>query len=187
MATFGNTTDGSTNNSIEGYIRGGVYPFSGTTGSTADSIFARLCTNQERWYSPKCALYNSDLSYIATTNVLSQSYPITYAWYEFTFSDPKPTLTNGNSYIIVVWAENENRILSVASSGTTGVTNYYQFQIMNGWPDPLAPTTSAEQYCVYCSYSYTPPPHPSPARDFLLQPLPMGKQRMMFRRPRPVS
>ena len=155
---FGYETAGGSLQNLWNIIAGSV--FACTEAGTADSITAYIGVGS----SPtgghdtyvKCAIYDSSLNLVGSSaQVLLPK--ATTGWRTFNFSDPKPSLSIAN-YWLVAWAEFPHATFSTwlyynagdANQGLTKATTY------NGFPNPLVtPTYSSNKYSIYCTYTVT--------------------------------
>jgi len=144
---FGYETQGGSVDSVENIIRGSVFTI--TEAGTADSItFYGSNSNGKKI---KCAIYkHSDLSLVKATNERTDI-PITYAWYTFTFSEPKPSLTANTEYILVVWSN--SAFGAIAYSAGDADQGHYQSLTYDSFPNPLVPTHNNNKYSIYCTYT----------------------------------
>jgi len=155
-ANFGYETAGGSSENLWNIIAGSV--FACTEAGTADSITAYIKvgstpTGGHDTYV-KCAIYDSSLNLVrSTAQVLLPK--ATTGWRTFNFSDPKPSLSIAN-YWLVAWAEFPHATYSTwlyynagdANQGLTKATTY------NGFPNPLVtPTYSSNKYSIYCTYT----------------------------------
>ena len=148
---FGDDTDGVKTFTLENYIDGGLFTIS--EDGTADSISADIDCNYQ--HDVKCALYDSDSNLVATTE--EKLILISDTWHIFNFSDPKPSLSSGESYYIVAWAESAYSSTSLRIYDTPSNPNlYYDTHTYGSWPDPASFTKySFDDHtpCIYCTYT----------------------------------
>jgi hypothetical protein len=144
--TFGNTNTGTSSYNLNNYVRGlasVVCPENGV----AESISAYLTGGSGH---VKCALYNaSDNSLVGQTEEITNP---SSGWVTFNFLDPKPNLTAGTAYRILIWGDSSN-IAIYWSERITSSGFYYQ-GTYGPWPNPfMVFTTPDYYYCIYCTYT----------------------------------
>ena len=106
-----------------------------------------------------CALYDSDLNFIAQTEekLISNT---TLAWITFNFSEPKPELSSEKDYYITLIGDcplglGSNQYLVAENSFSPGSVWVKQLDITYPtFPDPMAPTIyTTAKVSIYCTYT----------------------------------
>ena len=153
--TFGYTGEGENFESVSNRIVGSKF-ITGQDG-VVDSIFAYVRA-QSGNVKFKCAIYDYEsMGLVGVTEERSglSSEP---AWIQFTFSEPKPQVENDKTYVLAVWAsEDDGNIGEIAyTSGDNGLYAVYSY---NGFPDPLGAVTelSDRKHSIYAYYTPIPP------------------------------
>jgi len=146
MATFGNTNTGTSSYNLNNYVRGlasVVCPENGV----AESISAYLTGGSGH---VKCALYKaSDNSLVGQTEEMTNP---SSGWVTFNFLDPKPNLTAGTAYRILIWGDSST--IYARYSGTLENSGFYLQRTYGSWPNPITGfTTPQYYYCIYCTYT----------------------------------
>lgn len=144
---FGYDTTGGSSNSLKDKIRGSWFtcPESGT----AEKIVVYCKAWSSSYYgNAKCAIYKkSDDSLVGSTQEVYIDWT-DYAWTDFTFSDPKPSLAN-EDYYLVFWTENWSFITYDDEDNKSGDDS----EPYNGFPNPWNPVTGNCKYSIYCTYT----------------------------------
>jgi hypothetical protein len=153
--SFGYTSAGTSSKSVAvDSIIGSVFTL--TTGSgTADSMsfWARYSSGSDS-NNAKCAIYNhSDLSLVGNTTAQSCAYTATYTLYTINFSEPKPSLVNGSSYVLVVWLDKTSNNYYVPYVTGDANQGHIQALAINGFPAPLVPSHDNNKYSIFCNYT----------------------------------
>ena len=133
------------------------------SSGTADNITVMLkyITSNSLW-SINCSLYTfvtptSSTPFILATTGRSMHVTNTFAWYVFTFPDPKPSIIAGHKYSIFVQANNSPGTIDIAYDALTGRNFLYSGALTYcQWPDPLVTSLSLNYVAsIYCSYTPT--------------------------------
>ena len=158
--TFGNTTAYITGTAIEGVVAGVNASMSGKDPGRVDYAMVSLDKSSsagQTWYV-KCSLYwQSNNTYLATSENRSIKPTTSFLWYKFNFST-RPTVQQGVVYRIYVWANNSlTGTLQVSS--TTGASSYQKITktqaFTDNWPSKLNGLTYATgAVSIYCSYTF---------------------------------
>jgi hypothetical protein len=161
MGVFGSEVDGTNDSHCDtDRIRGANYTCNGD--GEADSIHVRLRAAANCNGTIKCALYDH------TTNVLvgateERTVALTpsFAWFEFNFIAPKPTVVNGTVYVLCFWIDYVATDVILAWSGEGGgpAADHYKDTAYGVWPNPIAWNHSVNtQQCLHCHWSVSAPP-----------------------------
>jgi len=163
MATFGNTTGtGYTYGTTGGntYLR--AWGGAPSSDGTADTITIKTGAVVVKACDFQCALYEYDSStdignLIALTNIRTDIDTINLE-YEFSFSDPKPTLTNGTNYYLCVGCvtkpdgSERTRLVADTTTGSMGTVTYVGAPC--DWADPMTGEAfTALNLYIYCTYT----------------------------------
>ena len=142
--TFGYDTKGST------YVTSDYKDIDGSwfncpESGTADSISAY---HDDYGDGAENAIYKkSDNSFVGHTT--SGSGSAIQDWHTFNFVDPKPSLSGGTDYWLVLWATDYTYFFyDSADDGRGGHQNN-----VDKWPDPWNPTTNNRKFSIYCTYT----------------------------------
>jgi len=137
---------------LTNYIRGSLFTI--TEDGTADSITVAIKRNAEGSDKVKCAIYNSDLSRLGVTEERTVSLTTSLVWYVFNFDEPKPSLTKDMGYILTVWGDYTDSLVTVwYVTGDADQGKYQNIQYTGNFPNPLVPTTAARKHSIYCTYT----------------------------------
>lgn len=166
--SFGYTTVAATATSVRDVIYGSNFTFTGTTGSTANTISVVLAstagnngTSPHHIYAT-AALYNT--TYPNTHTLLAQTAQrdlgtASKAWQTFTFSSP-PSLSNGKFYTLEIWGDSKDKV----GAEENGVINAY-YDVGNQiftkalaytgtYPSPVTDFSGDLRVCsIYCNYT----------------------------------
>lgn len=146
-ATFGCETIGGSYETHADSMTGSHFtcPESGTADSITVHFDASI--NPE---DGKCAIYKEgDDSRVGFTGEVACS---TWAWHTFTFSAPKPDLTNIEYWLILAYNQTPKYI--DYDSNSSGKGGYEAFSY-NGFPASESLTGEAREYSIYCTYTPT--------------------------------
>jgi len=72
-------------------------------------------------------------------------------WYTFNFLDPKPSLSGGEDYWLVLWGTANTYYWYDSATGKGG-----RQDDVSKWPDPWSPTSEDKIYSIYCTYTSAP-------------------------------
>ncbi|RLI91232.1 MAG: hypothetical protein DRO95_04750, partial [Candidatus Altiarchaeales archaeon] len=72
-------------------------------------------------------------------------------WYTFNFLDPKPSLSGGEDYWLVLWGTSNTYYWYDSATGKGG-----RQDDVSKWPDPWSPTSEDKIYSIYCTYTSAP-------------------------------
>jgi len=123
---------------------------------TADSISMYISSEWDSGEDITCAIYDpSDDSLIGTTETRNSGGS---GWQTFTFSAPKPSLSN-QLYMLVMWGDAPSQAEAIVIPyNTASWYRYYKHEA--GWPasfpDPFDGSTgnsTFSYYSIYCNYS----------------------------------
>lgn len=167
--TMGYTGTGDGSQAAEKRILGTSSGVTAPQNGTLDWIKARL--QRESGYSGtlriKAALYehigsNWDAgAFIAETQEKTWTSSFTWGWKRFDFSDPKPQVTAGTSYFLVIWVESDGDTLygevDLRRQSDTANRAFYISKAYGGtWPDPMNNEIKQQySYCIYAQGSYS--------------------------------
>jgi hypothetical protein len=76
-----------------------------------------------------------------------------FAWFQFNFSVPKPSLTANYSYILVAWAEAKVNDVRVAYSSADNPQTTKHSKTYNGFPNPIYDIAYYTVISIYCNYT----------------------------------
>jgi len=167
--TMGYSGAGDGSQAAEKRILGTSSGVTAPQNGTLDWIKARL--QRESGYSGtlhvKAALYENPGSnwdagaFIAETQEKTWTSSFTWGWKRFDFSDPKPEVTAGTSYFLVVWVESDGDTLygevDLRRQSETANRAFYISKAYGGtWPDPMNDEIKQQySYCIYAQGSYS--------------------------------
>jgi len=157
--TFGRTTPTALAYYLENYIKGS--PFVCPADCIAEKLSGYI-SNESTAKNVKGAIYKtSDLSFVGETQIVNV--PVTaLTWIDFAFTAPKPSLTNGVNYSLVLWSAAGTGYSRLAlATGFPANTSYNQSKVYTGWPATIDAASLAVQFCVYCTYSIPTNPYPT--------------------------
>ena len=124
------------------------------SNGTANSIFAYIRIDDSGDF--KCALYDENLDFIASTEEKSLSYSAESVWVEFEFSEPKPSLTSGSDYYIITWCNTSDTKMRYTTDAW-GEYIYTEIETYGTWPEsiPYGWDSTYEDFSLstYCTYT----------------------------------
>jgi hypothetical protein len=103
----------------------------------------------------KGAIYNRDTNtFMSQTEEILVNPTPNPAWVTFNFLDPKPYVTAGTSYMLVVWSEYSSGSANLWYNGgcVPGQDNRYSATYGSSWPTSPTWTTDWKISVIYCSY-----------------------------------
>jgi hypothetical protein len=125
---------------------------SGSGTYTVLDMRARIyCTNTAK--NMKAAIYN-DATGALVASSQQQSVGTGTNWITFTFASA-PTLTGGNTYVLVVWSASGSGEAYLLSDSLSGGYGRYDSETYDGWPDPASFTSLNREYSIYARLSST--------------------------------
>ncbi|MEJ5327266.1 MAG: hypothetical protein WHU54_03320 [Candidatus Bathyarchaeia archaeon] len=147
-STIGCSRIGGSAQSIENKIVGSQFEVRGD--GQVESITAYIETKKA--CSVKAAIYTSSHIFVASTQEQKVN---SDGWVTFSFSNPKPTLTAGASYILVVWARSvQGNAVSIRYDiGDTNQGHRVDQTYGASWPSSPSFTHENRKYSIYCTYT----------------------------------
>lgn len=151
MGVFGREIDGNQDRATIGRIAGSY--FTCPADCNADKITARIS-----YASPivktKCAIYlKSDLSFVGSTEEVNLPEDFS-GLQDYNFSAPKPSLSTGVDYVLVIWSETGVAAFTMRSQGIGFTDHSCREEVTyNGWPANLAGLPGDYEFCINCTYS----------------------------------
>jgi hypothetical protein len=151
--TLGNTAQESSSASIENTIRGSS--FTASTSGTIQSISAYI-SRSISYGTPtiNAAIYN-DITHTLVAQATAQTVSSGTGWMTFTFDSP-PSLTAGNSYILVVWSSSSSWYtinLYYYGYGSTNQGHYVSATYSSTFPSYASFGHNNYRYSIYCTYT----------------------------------
>ncbi len=150
--TFGYTSIGATTEVGYNVIKGSWFtcPEAGTAESI--SVYVRLYKGIGGPF--RCALYKkSDNSFVAETEEIAAADIVSYSWHTCDFSSPKPSLQNGD-YWIVNWSGGGlSNYIGLKSDEEAGKGCYTTTMTYNTFPDTLSLLPDDCKFSIYCTYT----------------------------------
>jgi len=144
---FGYSERGGSRLTGWGYILGSW--FTCPSEGTADSITVYLGGTLSKG---KCGIYRkSDGSFVGETE---EKTSIPEGWNTFNFTDPKPSLSNVD-YWLVVFGEAAPSVFATSETGKMGRTLEDMYP---NFPDPWTPEIKDYKISIYCTYTPVGPP-----------------------------
>jgi len=151
LANFGKETDGTHDDDINDHPRG-FYATAGDGDGTADSM-TLLCSAPANALTKLGLFLASDLSFHGGTEEKTINQSLT--WTTFNFNAPKPSITNGVSYLLVAWSDAS----VIVRRQTIGVgTGEDVNKVYGSWWTPFGGWDYTKQLSLYCTYTPTPAP-----------------------------
>ncbi|MGB9841849.1 MAG: hypothetical protein ACPLKZ_03895 [Candidatus Bathyarchaeales archaeon] len=148
-SVIGYSSIGSSSQSIENRIAGSQFTVlaSGQVQSiTAYIALASGASNRK----VKAAIYTSSHNFVAGTQEQTVN---SNGWITFSFSDPKPTLTAGVDYILVVWADSASGDVYIRYDSGSSNQGHQVDRNYGSWPSSPSFTHDNRKYSIYCTYS----------------------------------
>jgi flagellin-like protein len=151
--TLGNTAQESSTASLEDTIRGSS--FTASASGTIQSISAYI-SRSITFGTPtiNAAIYNEG-AHTLLAQATAQSVDSGTSWLTFTFASP-PSLTAGNSYVLVVWASSSSWYsinLYYSSSGGTNQGHSVSATYGSSFPSSPSFSHNTYRYSIYCTYT----------------------------------
>ncbi|MEM2129872.1 MAG: hypothetical protein QXZ70_04660 [Candidatus Bathyarchaeia archaeon] len=148
-SVIGYSSIGASSQSIENRIAGSQFTVlaSGQVQSiTAYIALASGASNRK----VKAAIYTSSHNFVASTQEQTVN---SNGWITFSFSDPKPTLTAGVDYILVVWADSASGDVFIRYDSGSSNQGHQVDRNYGSWPSSPSFTHENRKYSIYCTYS----------------------------------
>jgi len=155
--TLGNTAQessgSSSSSSIENTIRGSS--FTASTSGTIASISAYIYRSSYSSFDINAAIYNEGTHTLVAQATAQNDVSSGASWVTFTFDSP-PSLTAGNSYVLVVWASYSSSYscyLYYYSWGSTNQGHSVSATYGSTFPSSASFTHNNYRYSIYCTYT----------------------------------
>ena len=148
---FGRETEGDSYENLENCITGAH--FLCPKNATAQSVtFLSTVTTTAKEH--KIGLYRkSDLALLDVTEEITIP-PQILVWTTLNFPEPKPSLAVNTEYAFMAWSKllaGGAYIRYEIELSDPKRYGYYDSDVYNDFPDPLAPTTTKNKYSIYCT------------------------------------
>jgi len=155
---FGQTTARTSTTTLDGEICGLNATAAGGTNGKVDYIMAYLeksSSTGTTWTVKASLYYQSNSTYIATTEERTITPSTSWVWYKFNFTGTKPTIQNGVAYRIFIWANNPTGTLQLGTyTSTSAFKRGFKASTYGSWPSSMTGLTYANgDYSLYCSYT----------------------------------
>ncbi|MGB9915056.1 MAG: hypothetical protein ACPLIG_02985 [Candidatus Bathyarchaeales archaeon] len=148
-STIGYSYIGSSTQNIENNIVGSQFNVLGDGEVQSITAYIDLSSGASN-RKVKAAIYTSSHSFVAGTQEQTVN---SDGWVTFNFPDPKPILTAGASYILVVWADSKSGSVSVPYDIGSSNQGHYVNRTYGSWPSSPSFTHENRKYSIYCTYS----------------------------------
>ncbi|MCW4007188.1 MAG: hypothetical protein NWF09_00640 [Candidatus Bathyarchaeota archaeon] len=148
-STIGYSYIGSSTQNIENNIVGSQFNVLGHGEVQSITAYIDLSSGASN-RKVKGAIYTSSHSFVADTQEQTVN---SDGWVTFNFPDPKPTLTAGASYILVVWADSKSGSVSVPYDIGSSNQGHRVDRTYGSWPSSPSFTHENRKYSIYCTYS----------------------------------
>ena len=154
IGKFGYDQAGSSYQGIGDRISGSI--FTCPVDCIAENMSFYVDTDYHgQYFKVKCAIYTSSGTLIAQTEENSDDMnSIVAGWNTLSFPDPKPQLTGGQDYILVVWGNIVfgSYDVDVAYDTETNKGRYVTQTYADNFPSSVSFTTENKKYSIYLTY-----------------------------------
>lgn len=147
---IGNQNTGTNTQRLGDRLRG--IPITATQSGTMQSISAYVNQGSGSDRHIKAALYTTSGTLVGSTTELTLAANSGAQWVTMPFST-KPSITSGNTYILVVWGESSSSLTIYYSSTATNAGYDRSYTYTTSWPTPPGLAQDTYYYCIYCSYT----------------------------------
>ncbi|MEM3000013.1 MAG: hypothetical protein QXX34_05775 [Candidatus Bathyarchaeia archaeon] len=148
-SVIGYSSIGSSSQSIENRIAGSQFTVLASGQVQSITAYIALSSGASN-RKVKAAIYTSSHNFVAGTQEQTVN---SNGWITFSFSDPKPTLTAGVDYILVVWADSESGDVFIRYDSGSSNQGHQVNRNYGSWPSSLSFTHENRKYSIYCTYS----------------------------------